>query len=95
MIILGVDPGIATVGFGVIQAERNIYKLLQYGVISTAAGQRLSARLLQIALDFEQLIDLFHPDAVAVEELFFNNLVGIDKFTTILFTTSLSQHNLV
>lgn len=75
MIILGIDPGIATVGFGVIQTERNMYKLLQYGVINTAAGQRLSARLLQIALDFEQLIDLFHPDAVAVEELFFNTNV--------------------
>ena len=75
MIILGIDPGIATVGFGVIKTERNTHQLLQYGVISTPAGQRLSARLLQIGLDLEQLISLFQPDAIAVEELFFNTNV--------------------
>jgi crossover junction endodeoxyribonuclease RuvC len=75
VIILGIDPGIATVGFGVIKTERNTHQLLQYGVISTPAGQRLSARLLQIGLDLEQLISLFQPDAIAVEELFFNTNV--------------------
>ncbi len=75
MVILGIDPGIATVGFGVIQTERNTHKMIQYGVISTPAGWRLSVRLLQIAKDLEQLIDLFRPDAIAVEELFFNTNV--------------------
>lgn len=75
MVILGIDPGIATVGFGAIRTERNTHQMLQFGVISTPAGQRLSARLLQIAFDLEQLIDLFRPDAIAVEELFFNTNV--------------------
>ena len=73
---MGIDPGIATVGFGVIQVNgNNVYQMIRYGVVSTPAGRRLSARLLQIAMDLEQLIDLFHPDAIAVEELFFNTNV--------------------
>ncbi len=75
MVILGIDPGIATVGFGVIRTEKNEHKMIQYGVISTPAGRRLSARLLQIATDLEQLIEMFRPDAIAVEELFFNTNV--------------------
>ncbi len=71
MIILGIDPGVATIGFGVIQAERGTNKLLQYGVITTPAGLPLSQRLLQISEDMEELIHTFHPHEMAVEELFF------------------------
>ena len=72
MIILGIDPGIATVGFGIIEAVASSQKLVQYGVISTSAGQRLAERLFQIHNDVLQLIDIFKPDAIAIEELFFN-----------------------
>ena len=71
MIVLGIDPGVATIGFGVIRAERQKNTLIQYGVITTPPGIPLSNRLLQISSDMEELIRTFHPDEMAVEELFF------------------------
>ena len=72
MIILGVDPGVATVGFGIISEAGGIPKLRRFGVITTPAGMRLSLRLRQIHTDVSELITTFKPDAIAVEELFFN-----------------------
>lgn len=75
MIILGLDPGIATVGFGLLSAERGAPSMLQYGAITTPAGLPLATRLLQIGTDLEQLLEQFRPDVVSVEELFFNTNV--------------------
>lgn len=72
LIILGIDPGVATIGFGVIRAQRGKNTLIQYGVITTPPGIPLSSRLLQISNDMEELIHTFHPDEMAVEELFFS-----------------------
>ena len=72
MVILGIDPGVATIGFGLVRAERGKNTLLQYGVITTPAGIPLSQRLVQISADMEQLICQFKPDEIAVEELFFS-----------------------
>jgi crossover junction endodeoxyribonuclease RuvC len=72
MLILGIDPGVATVGFGVIEAQRGQNRLIQYGTITTPAGIPLSDRLIQLHRDMEELLELFHPDEVAVEELFFS-----------------------
>ena len=72
MRILGVDPGVATIGFGLIEADRGSQRLLRYGVINTPAGLPLSNRLYQISQDMEELLDAFHPDEAAVEELFFS-----------------------
>ena len=72
MVILGIDPGVATVGFGVINETGGIPKPVRYGVISTPAGMRLALRLKQINGDVTELIRYFKPDAIAVEELFFN-----------------------
>ena len=72
MIVLGIDPGVATIGFGVVRAERQKNTLVQYGVITTPPGIPLSSRLLQISDDMEELIRTFHPDEMAVEELFFS-----------------------
>ena len=73
MRILGIDPGIATIGFGVLDSEKNSHQLVQCGVITTPAHTSLSSRLEQIYDDMGQILDLFKPDAVAVEELFFKN----------------------
>ena len=70
--ILGIDPGIATVGFGVIEADGPRVKAIRYGAVTTPAGIRLALRLTQIHSDMCELIDTFRPDAIAVEELFFN-----------------------
>ena len=72
MRILGVDPGVATIGFGLIEADRGSQRLLRYGVITTPAGLPLSNRLYQISQDMEELLGAFHPDEAAVEELFFS-----------------------
>ena len=72
MRILGIDPGIATIGFGVVDAQKNQNKLINCGVISTPAHTSLSSRLEQIYHDMCDLLEIFKPDAVSVEELFFN-----------------------
>jgi crossover junction endodeoxyribonuclease RuvC len=72
MRILGIDPGVATIGFGVVEAERNRQRLVKCGVITTPAHTSLSSRLEQIFRDMADLLDLFKPDAVSIEELFFN-----------------------
>ena len=72
MIVLGIDPGVATVGFGVISESGGVPKPKRYGVITTSAGVRLALRLKQIHMDVSELIMTFKPDAIAVEELFFN-----------------------
>ncbi len=72
MRILGIDPGIATVGFGVVDSDKNRQELVTCGVITTPAGLPLSERLARIYEDVCELIGTFSPDAAAVEELFFN-----------------------
>ena len=72
MIILGIDPGVATVGFGIITETGGVPKPQRFGVITTPAGMRLALRLTQIHKDVSELITTFKPDAIAVEELFFN-----------------------
>ena len=72
MRILGIDPGVAIVGFGLIESDRGTLHMLQYGAITTPAGLPLAARLAQINRDMEELIDTFRPDEISVEELFFS-----------------------
>ena len=73
MRILGIDPGIAIVGFGLIESEPGRTKMLQYGAITTEAGLPLAKRLYQIGCDLEELITQLKPDVISVEELFFSN----------------------
>jgi len=72
MTILGIDPGYATVGFGIVRGDRTKHGLIQHGVIKTPAGGVFAARLKQVYDDISLLIEQFEPDAIAVEELFFN-----------------------
>lgn len=72
MIVLGIDPGLAIVGYGVVHAVNNRFLPLGHGVIRTAAGLPLQLRLSEIYDDLNTLITKFHPDCAAVEELFFN-----------------------
>jgi len=71
-VILGIDPGIATVGFGAIKTENTKQTIIRCGAITTPAKTPLSLRLERIYSDMLQLIDMFKPDAIAIEELFFN-----------------------
>ena len=72
MRILGIDPGVAIVGFGLIESERGAVRMLQYGAVNTSAGLPLATRLVQIEQDLTQLIQQFKPDEIAIEELFFS-----------------------
>lgn len=72
MRILGIDPGLATVGFSIVDVENNKMRLVTCGVISTPAHTCLSGRLDRIYDDMNELISTFNPDAVSIEELFFN-----------------------
>ena len=75
MRILGIDPGYAIVGFGILEADRGQVKLLGCGAINTPAGVPMPQRLLQIQEDLETLIRRFSPEVMAIEELFFNTNV--------------------
>lgn len=72
MRILGLDPGIATVGFGIVDTEKNRQCLVACGVITTPAHTPLTQRLDQIYTDLEELIRTYQPEVMSVEELFFN-----------------------
>jgi len=72
MIILGIDPGLAIVGWGVIESERGNVRPIAYGAITTPAHTDIEARLLMIQNDLETIINKYKPDEMAVEELFFN-----------------------
>lgn len=75
MKILGIDPGYAIVGFGILEAQRGQARLVRCGAINTPAGVPMPRRLVQIQEDLETLIRTFSPDVMAIEELFFNTNV--------------------
>lgn len=73
MIILGIDPGIAIVGYGVIECRGNKFKVIDYGAITTPAGMKLKDRLKIIYDGVIEIIRKHKPDCIAIEELFYNN----------------------
>ena len=72
MIILGIDPGLATVGWGVIDYRGNRFKTLGFGAIITPANLPTAERLTMIYDRISEIIIKYCPDAVAIEELFWN-----------------------
>lgn len=72
MIILGIDPGYAIVGYGVIYYQSGRFRVLEYGAITTPAGMPLPKRLHRIYEGMEQLIEKYKPDSLSIEQLFFN-----------------------
>ena len=72
MIILGIDPGVAIVGFGVIEYSGSKFRTLDYGVITTPAHTDTEKRLATIYRELKDIIEKYKPDAMAVEELFWN-----------------------
>jgi crossover junction endodeoxyribonuclease RuvC len=75
MIILGLDPGTATTGFGVINSADNRLTLLDHGCITTEKTSSLAVRLNRISEDLQELITAWKPDAIAIEEIFFSKNV--------------------
>ncbi len=72
MIIVGFDPGIATLGYGVIKTDkRGKVEMIDYGIVSTPKEENLAVRLCMLEQGVKQIIDKYKPDEIAIEELFF------------------------
>ncbi len=69
---MGIDPGFAITGYGVVKYEGNKFSVLDYSAITTGASMKFSDRLLVLYNVLEKLIDKYKPDAISIEELFFN-----------------------
>ncbi len=80
MRILGIDPGYATIGFGLIEAARGQTQMLNYGAISTPPGVPFPRRLEILFDDMTTLLKETQPEAISIEQLFFGNNIttGID-----------------
>jgi crossover junction endodeoxyribonuclease RuvC len=72
MIILGVDPGVAITGYGIIDYTGNKFKVIEYGAVLTGSKIEFSCRLLKIYQELSIIISKYKPDVFAIEELFFN-----------------------
>ena len=72
MIVLGIDPGYAIVGCGVVEYHSNHFRVLTYGAITTEAHTPFNVRIEKIFDEANELIQKFRPDAMAIEKLFFN-----------------------
>lgn len=75
MLIIGIDPGTATCGYGVIRMEGSRLIPLEYGVFSTPSTMQMHLRLRKIYRELHAVISKYPPDCIAVEKLFFNKNV--------------------
>lgn len=75
MIILGIDPGTAILGYGLIKVLGNRFEVIDYNCIQTSSKEPLENRLVKIYQELNYIIQTYQPDEVAVEELFFNKNV--------------------
>lgn len=72
MVILGIDPGLARLGYGVIEVDGDRRRVIQFGMLTTPAGVPMPKRLQSLWHGMNQLLDIYKPDEVAFEELFFS-----------------------
>lgn len=72
MRILGIDPGYAILGYGIIEMRGNRFKVIDYGAVTTEAGMEMPDRLKVLYNSLMELIGRFEPEVASVEELFFN-----------------------
>ena len=73
--VLGVDPGLTRCGYAVLRSEGQAVTALAMGVVRTPTGDDLPRRLAALQRELQALLDEFRPDAVAVEQVFFQNNV--------------------
>jgi crossover junction endodeoxyribonuclease RuvC len=75
MIILGIDPGVATIGYAALDCRGSVYRAIGYDCITTQAGMLEEQRLLEIFLKISEVLELYQPQVVVLEKLFFNKNV--------------------
>ncbi len=97
MIIVGFDPGLATLGYGVIEVGNNSIKMVDYGAIITPKDDPLPVRLTKIEKGVFSIIDKFKPDEIAIEELFFvkniTNGIAVAHARGVLLLTAIKYCN--
>lgn len=72
MRIIGIDPGYAIMGYGVVDMKGNRFQAVNYGAVTTEAGKEMPDRLKQLYFELMEILDTYKPDVVSIEELFFN-----------------------
>ena len=73
MRVMGIDPGLATVGFGIVESAGTFdFKPVEFGAVLTEAGKKTEDRLLEIYDNIDELVNTYKPSAVSIEKLFFN-----------------------
>lgn len=72
MLVLGIDPGYAIVGYGVVKYENNRFTPVAYGAVTTKAGVEFSSRLNTIYEDVYAVIERYRPEVLSIEKLYFN-----------------------
>ncbi|MBQ9325410.1 MAG: crossover junction endodeoxyribonuclease RuvC [Clostridia bacterium] len=98
MIVLGIDPGYALMGWGVVEENAGRMKLLGYGCVETYAGTPMQHRLRTLQLGVRDLVTIYHPDDVAFEELFFAHnvttalMVGAARGAAIIAATEYTEN---
>ena len=98
MVVLGIDPGYALMGWGVVEEHNGRMKLLGYGCVETHAGTPMQHRLRSLQLGIRDLVAIYHPDDVAFEELFFAHnvttalMVGAARGAAIIAATEYTEN---
>ena len=98
MTVLGIDPGYALMGWGVVRSEGNRMSLVNYGCIETKAGNPIQDRLRTLLLGVRDLVTLYKPDDIAFEELFFARnvttalMVGAARGAAIIAASEYTQN---
>src|SRR5659263_155624 len=97
MIVIGIDPGLATVGFGVIRTENRNITPISYGCIKTSPDKQTPQRLLDIFNEITSLFEKYKPEVIAVETLFFSknvtNGLSVSEARGVIFLAA-AQHNI-
>lgn len=75
MLVLGIDPGTATTGYGLVEEDKGKSRMIDYGTITTSPSTPMPERLLVISRELENILQKYGPDAVAIEQLFFHRNV--------------------
>ncbi len=98
MIVLGIDPGYALMGWGVVESKGSRIRLINYGVIETFAGTPMQHRLRTLYQGVRDLVNIYRPDDVAFEELFFAHnvttalMVGAARGAAVIAATEYTEN---
>ena len=98
IVVLGIDPGYALMGWGVVEYNGGRMKLLGYGCVETRAGTPMQHRLRTLLMGVRDLVNIYHPDDVAFEELFFARnvttalMVGAARGAAIIAATEYTEN---